>query len=215
MPQKRNPVVLEHLRARVSRMMGQAHTIVIQCHNIPFGDTQDIEDELLPPLFGGLQSALEILSLFKAVIETLQVNREHLARTAEKSFISVTELADILVRDHGLAFRQAHHIVSKLVNHLVDDQILDYPVPVKLLVEVSEAILGTPVKLTQEELDEALDPRTFVEKRAHLGGAAPSSTRAVLQAQYQGLREGQNWLRSEIERLEKKEADLQTAIESI
>ena len=51
MPQKRNPVVLEHLRARLSRSLGYAQTVVMQCHNIPYGDTQDIEDEILPPLF--------------------------------------------------------------------------------------------------------------------------------------------------------------------
>ena len=60
MPQKRNPVVLEHLRARISRMMAQAQGIVIQCHNIPFGDTQDIEDEIFPLLFGSLETAAEI-----------------------------------------------------------------------------------------------------------------------------------------------------------
>jgi argininosuccinate lyase len=51
MPQKRNPVVLEHLRARLSRALGYAQTVVTQCHSIPYGDTQDIEDEILPPLF--------------------------------------------------------------------------------------------------------------------------------------------------------------------
>ena len=215
MPQKRNPVVLEHLRARISRMLGQAHTIVIQCHSIPFGDTQDIEDELLPSLFGGLGSAIEILALFKAVIETLDVNRDHLALRAEKSFISVTELADTLVRDHGLAFRQAHHIVSALVNRLVADVRLDTPVPAELLAKVSEGILGTPVELSQGELDKAMNPRLFIEKRTHLGGAAPAATRAVLKAQNQGLSEDQNWLQGEIERLGIIKADLQSAIEHI
>ena len=56
MPQKRNPVVLEHLRARISRMLAQAQGIVLQCHNIPFGDTQDIEDEIFPLLFGSLET---------------------------------------------------------------------------------------------------------------------------------------------------------------
>ena len=50
MPQKRNPVVLEHLRARLSRAVGYAQTVVTQCHSIPYGDTQDIEDEILPPV---------------------------------------------------------------------------------------------------------------------------------------------------------------------
>ena len=55
MPQKRNPVVLEHLRARLSRALGYAQTVVLQCHSIPYGDTQDIEDEIMPPLVNALE----------------------------------------------------------------------------------------------------------------------------------------------------------------
>jgi argininosuccinate lyase len=215
MPQKRNPVVLEHLRARISRMLGQAHTIVIQCHNIPFGDTQDIEDEILPSIFAGIQSGLEILELFTAVIETLQVNCDDLAMNAQESFISMTELADTLVRDHGLAFRQAHHIISALVNRLVADENLGSQVPSELLAEVSATILESPVELSQQELDDALNPRSFVHKRTHLGGAAPSATKTILQTQNQHLIADQDWLQVERKRLTTKKAQLQTAIKQI
>jgi argininosuccinate lyase len=73
MPQKRNPVVLEHLRARLSRLLGMAQTIVTQCHNIPYGDTQDIEDEIEPTLFTGVETAVDILHLYKAVFATLHI----------------------------------------------------------------------------------------------------------------------------------------------
>ena len=86
MPQKRNPVVLEHLRAKISRMLAQAQGVVIQCHNIPFGDTVDIEDEIIPPLFGSLETAREILQLYAAVIETLEVQVAHLRERAISGF---------------------------------------------------------------------------------------------------------------------------------
>ena len=103
MPQKRNPVVLEHLRARISRMMAQAQGIVLQCHNIPFGDTQDIEDEIFPLLFGSLETAQEVLQLYGAVIDTLVVNVDHLRQRAVAGFTTVTELADTLARHCKLA----------------------------------------------------------------------------------------------------------------
>lgn len=215
MPQKRNPVVLEHLRARASRMLGQAHTIIMQSHNIPFGDTQDIEDEMLPSLFGSLASAMEILELFAAVIDTLQVNREHLAMRAEKSFIVATELADTLVREHGVAFRQAHHVVSALVTRLVSEQQLDAPVPIALLTEVSKNVLGHAIAMSQQELDDALNPRKFIEKRNHAGGAAPSATRAILQSQVASLAEDRNWLQGEFERLEQKKRALRSMIATL
>ena len=82
MPQKRNPVVLEHLRARLSRLLGQAQTIVVQCHNIPYGDTQDIEDEILPTLFGAMATADNVVELYAAVLDTVQLKVDHLRQRA-------------------------------------------------------------------------------------------------------------------------------------
>ena len=101
MPQKRNPVV-EHLRARLSRSLGYAQTVVMQCHNIPYGDTQDIEDEILPPLFQALATIEECLELYSAFFETLTLNVAHLRRQAGEGFMTATELADSLVRTTGL-----------------------------------------------------------------------------------------------------------------
>ena len=98
MPQKRNPVVLEHLRARLSRALGYAQTVVTQCHSIPYGDTQDIEDEILPPLFHALDAIEECLELYTAVFATLELNEAHLRRQAGEGFTTATELADMLVK---------------------------------------------------------------------------------------------------------------------
>jgi len=123
MPQKRNPVALEHLRARISRMLALAHGIVLQCHNIPYGDTQDIEDEIFPLLFGSLETAKEILQLYAALIDTLEVHVDHLRERAISGFTTVTELADTLVRECGLPFRQAHNVVSALVNYATEEKL--------------------------------------------------------------------------------------------
>ena len=48
--------------------MGYAQTVVLQCHNIPYGDTQDIEDEILPPLFHALDAMQECVELYTAFL---------------------------------------------------------------------------------------------------------------------------------------------------
>jgi argininosuccinate lyase len=201
MPQKRNPVVLEHIRARISRMLGQADTIVVQCHGIPLGDTQDIEDEMLPSLFGATQSAVEVLELYRAVIETLQVSDAHLAARARESFISVTELADTLVREEGLAFRQAHRVVSALVELALAEGIATAEITPRLLAQASQETIGRTIAMSEAELERALDPWAFVEKRNHLGGAAPAATAEVLSAQDEHVADTSHWLRGEMERL--------------
>ena len=201
MPQKRNPVVLEHLRARLSRLLGLAQTIVTQCHNIPYGDTQDIEDEIEPTLFSAISTADSIFSLYEVVFATLQLNEEHLLAEAAAGFTTVTELADTLVREAGLPFRTAHHIVSALVQEAVANGLDTADITAEMLARVSASILDQPLYLDADLVARALDPVAFVEIRTVLGGAAPSATTAVLNSQSQALAKDKGWLEDENERL--------------
>ena len=212
MPQKRNPVVLEHLRARISRMIAWAQGIVIQCHNIPFGDTQDIEDEILPLLFGSLETAREILQLYSAVINTLDVNVEHLSRRAISGFTTVTELADTLVRHCDLPFRQAHHVVSALVSYAQEQALAPSDLTAEMLSAVAAERLDLHLQLPDDVFERALDPRAFVESRDLPGGAAPRATAAVLELQGSNIEADRRWLHNTRAALSKAELQLQDAI---
>lgn len=200
MPQKRNPVVLEHLRARLSRLLGQAQTVVTQCHNIPYGDTQDIEDEIVPTIFGAISTANDILHLYRAVFETLHLNKAHLKAQAAAGFTTVTELADTLVREANLPFRTAHQIVSGLVQRVLEFNLAPAEIPAALA-EISAAVLGHPLKLAPGVIEGALDPIAFVQVRTTLGGAAPAATNKVLQTQAEQLATAETWLHNEQQRL--------------
>ena len=215
MPQKRNPVVLEHLRARISRMMAQAYGITLQCHNIPFGDTQDIEDEIIPLLFGSLETASEILRLYGAVVDTLGVNVEHLRRRAIAGFTTVTELADTLVREAGLPFRQAHSLVSALVRHAQAQDLAPTDLSADSLRQVALDTLGRQVELSDEAFNRALDPRAFVDARDLPGGAAPSATAAVLDAQERVIGEDRAWLESTRAALAAADQSLSNEVEAL
>lgn len=215
MPQKRNPVVLEHIRARISRMISQAHGVVIQCHNIPFGDTQDIEDEIFPLLFGGLETASDLLDLYTPVMTTLQINVEHLQERAVKGFTTVTELADTLVREAGLPFRQAHSIVSAMVSHAMVHSLQPADLDAALLAQISADVIGTSISLPEDVIRRALDPVAFVQARTTPGGSAPSATQAVLDAQAAQLTIDQGWLAGASDRLAAAEALLAREIAAI
>lgn len=215
MPQKRNPVVLEHIRARISRMMAQAQGVVLQCHNIPFGDTQDIEDEIFPMLFGGLHTAIEILHLYTAVIETLHVNTDHLRQRANAGFTTVTELADTLVRESGLAFRQAHSVVSGMVTYALENQLSPDDLTIDLLKQIAAERIGHSIELDDETFKQALDPKNFVDVRTITGGAAPTATQAVLKQIEEDLK-GDEWgLQNRRQTLETVQDKLQEKIEAI
>jgi argininosuccinate lyase len=215
MPQKRNPVVLEHLRARLSRLLGLTQTVFIQCHNIPYGDTQDIEDEIEPTIFGAITTADDILDLYEAIFKTLQLNKEHLSAQAGAGFTTVTELADTLVREAHLSFRTAHQIVSKLVRRLGESKLSPEDITSDLLADVSGTVLPQPLHLSQQTIRRALDPVAFVQARTSQGGAAPAATAAVLAAQTDQLSSDEGWLAQEQQRLVTAEHELNKRVAQI
>ena len=115
MPQKRNPVVLEHVRVRIGWVYGDANTVATIVHSAALGDTNDVEDPMLLPLARTFDSAEAVLRLLTATLATAEFDRGVLAERAGQGFTTATALADALVQDHGLAFRTAHHIVARLV----------------------------------------------------------------------------------------------------
>lgn len=194
MPQKRNPVVLEHLRARLSRTIGSAQTIALQCHNIPYGDTQDIEDEILPPVYGAVHTMQECLTLYTAVFETLSLQTAHLQKRAGQGFTTATELADTLVREAGLSFRQAHKVVATMVQQAVRANISSDQLTLDQLQTAAQELLGAPLDITEEQFERALDPHMFINARTDTGGVAPRATAALLGQLQSGLRVDQEWL---------------------
>jgi argininosuccinate lyase len=194
MPQKRNPVVLEHLRARLSRTLGYAQAVVTQCHNIPYGDTQDIEDEILPPLFHSLTALEECLELYTAFFDTLTLNEPHLRARAGEGFTTATELADTLVRELGLPFRLAHKIVAGMVQDAVKAGIPSSQLPLALLQSSARRVLGHELAISATQFGRALDPEHFVAVRSGIGGVAPVATAAALDGLQAALDADGAWL---------------------
>jgi argininosuccinate lyase len=118
MPQKRNPVPLEHVRILASRALTQSHAIVGSLHNTPFTDINDGEDDLQPSVYSTFDDAVRSLRLLTGVMEEAEFNTDRMAVKAESDFLTVTELADTLVRSTSMDFRTAHEIVSRAVKEL-------------------------------------------------------------------------------------------------
>ena len=140
-----------------------------------------------------MQTAEEILRLYGAVVETLKVNVEHLRQRAAAGFITVTELADSLVREFGLPFRQAHRVVSTMVSYALKHGFGPEKIDRDLLLQISLEVLGEHLEVSEDIIQHALQPAAFVAARTTLGGVAPVATRAVLENQTKALASDQKW----------------------
>ncbi|MBX7212499.1 MAG: argininosuccinate lyase [Thermoflexales bacterium] len=184
MPQKRNPVVLEHLRARLAQLYGGAQTVFVQAHNVFYGDTQDIEDEMHDPFFALCETALDCLDLLTETVSTLNINTQVLAARAAAGFTTATELADALVRERGYPFRSAHGITSRVVRTALAAGLEPADVTADMINAAIDA-QGLPRPTPPIDADfarRALDPALFVASRNVMGGVGRQAAEAMLTA---------------------------------
>jgi argininosuccinate lyase len=180
MPQKRNPVALEHARVIGSKAVGQAHAIVMSVHNTPFGDINDTEDDLQPLVASTFRDAIRVVTLMGAAMSEADFDVAKLASRSAVGGTTLTELADTLVRDHGMPFRNAHAIAAKLLKMQTEEPAEPLS---SALAKVSTAVLGHPLDYSEADLQRIMSPANFVNVRTTYGGPAPPETaRAIAES---------------------------------
>ncbi|MBX3268472.1 MAG: argininosuccinate lyase [Acidobacteria bacterium] len=191
MPQKRNPVALEHIRAIGSKALGQTLGVFTAVHNTPFGDINDVEDDLQPLIFNAMRDADRAVSLFGHTLRSARFDTENLRRRAGENFIAVTELADTIVRRENLPFSLSHKIVGKSVRLAIE---AGSDVTHEIIQEAAMDVLGHELELSPEELAAAVSPENFVAVRTIYGGPAPSETRRALRVERDTADDDNEWL---------------------
>ena len=191
MPQKRNPVALEHARGIGSKAVGQAQAIITTVHNTPFGDIVDTEDDLQPLVASMFRDATRMVTLVAAAMRLADFDTAKLASRAASGGTTLTELADTLVRDQGLPFRSAHAIAALLLKARTEDP--NAPLSATLA-KASKAILGAPLAYSEADLEKIMSPEHFVEVRATHGGPSPKeAARAIAQSQQKLHDDRESW----------------------
>jgi argininosuccinate lyase len=175
MPQKRNPVPLEHLRHLSSQAVGRARAVVDVMHNTPFTDMTDSEAETHEMGYQVFDVAQRVLDLLTATLQACRIDSERVAANLSRSCATITELADWLVRSEGLSFRQGHEIaaeVARAVMAMSGDLPTDgYPA----FVLAFERHVGRKPVADAAEFARMVSPEHFVAVRDRFGGPAPAA----------------------------------------
>lgn len=173
MPQKRNPVPIEHMRLICSKGVGLCDTIVNAMHNTPFTDMNDSESETQQVGYQAFDNSHRLLSLLNTFIGSVSINQDRVMDHLDKSCATITELADTLVRKEALSFRQAHEVVADIANYVVRHQLSLQTVPVDVFYTLFEQHIGRPSQLTESELRFYASAKNFINVRKGFGGPAP------------------------------------------
>jgi argininosuccinate lyase len=195
MPQKRNPVAIEHSRSILSSASGDCLGVLNMLHNTPYGDIVDTEDDSQPGLWRALEKLSGIYKLLSNVIATLQVDKTQLLKRAEESFSVITELADTIVREESISFRQAHAVAHKLVSRCIDESTALTSVGIDMIREVFKSVTGRDMNAKQEDIMKSLSYANFVAVRKVSGGPEPNELKRSLQeSALPKVRENIEWI---------------------
>jgi argininosuccinate lyase len=177
MPQKKNPDMAELVRGKCGRVVGDLMTLAILLKGLPLSYNRDLQEDK-PPVFDAFDTVDASLAVLAGSIATARFQQKRMREALQAGFLDATEMADYLVT-RGVSFRQAHHVVGRLVRHAVESG--------KSLTQLSLAQLQAEHVAFSQDVYRALDPETAVERRNLVGGPARVRVQTELLALRQRL----------------------------
>jgi argininosuccinate lyase len=175
MPQKRNPVPVEHMRLMASLCAGRCEAVLTALHNTPFTDMNDNEHEVHGQGYQAFAMAERVLTLLAAVVASASIDETRARENIERSFATITELADTLVREEGIPFVQAHHVAANLARAMQARGEGLSSVPHASFAAIFEEATGRAPRLPEARFRHVVTPDHFVAVRTLPGGPAPSA----------------------------------------
>jgi argininosuccinate lyase len=113
MPQKRNPDAAELIRAKIGRILGAQVALFTVMKGLPLTYSKDMQEDK-EQVFDAADSLMLALAAMTGMVSDMTANVETLRAAAATGFSTATDLADWLVRELGLPFRDAHHVTGTL-----------------------------------------------------------------------------------------------------
>ncbi|HCR86144.1 MAG TPA: argininosuccinate lyase [Alphaproteobacteria bacterium] len=114
MPQKRNPDAAEIVRAKVGRIFAALTNLTIVMKGLPLAYSKDMQEDK-EPVFDATENILLCVQAVNGMIDDMKVNKANCLHFAKQGYSTATDLADWLVKNLNIPFRDAHHITGKCV----------------------------------------------------------------------------------------------------
>ncbi len=168
MPQKKNPDAAELVRGHSGRIVGCAVSLMVTMKGLPLAYSKDIQDDK-PPVFEAAGLLGLSIAAMTGMVEASEFRTERMRRAAELGYATATDLADWLVREAGIPFREAHHITGAAVKLAESRGVALEALPLADLQAIDSRI--------GEGVFRALSVEASVAARASHGGTAPDQVR--------------------------------------
>jgi argininosuccinate lyase len=178
MPQKRNPDAAELVRGHAGRITGCLVSLMVTMKGLPLAYSKDMQDDK-PPVFECHDLLGLCLAAMTGMVESATFRTDRMRGLAESGFATATDLADWLVREAGVPFREAHHITGRAVARAEALGVRLDQVPIGDLIAIDGRIDGRVYGV--------LSVDASVASRTSFGGTAPDNVRAAIREAREAL----------------------------
>ncbi|MDF0595407.1 argininosuccinate lyase [Psychromarinibacter halotolerans] len=169
MPQKKNPDAAELIRAKIGRILGAQVALFTIMKGLPLTYSKDMQEDK-EQTFDAADSLMLALAAMEGMVKDMEANRPSLEAAASSGFSTATDLADWLVRELDLPFRDAHHVTGTLVA-MAEKKGCDLP-------DLSLAEMQSVHEGIRDDVFGVLGVHNSVASRMSYGGTAPDQVRA-------------------------------------
>ena len=212
MPQKKNPEVLEVIRARASHVLGDFVASAAAVKSLPSTYNLDFQ-EITPKLWASMENVYASLDMFHKMLPKLKVTAD-VSGKANASFVAATELANVLVREYDIPFRTAHKIVGAFVKSLIEAKLTFADATPAMLQKAAEDAVDIKLTVKAEDLKALADPLALVKACNIKGGPAPTEVKKALDVWKKKWFSTKSDIIQMDKKLEEAETNLKNAVQS-
>ncbi len=210
MPQKKNPDLLEVIRARMSQILGNFFASATTMKALPSGYNLDFQ-EITPKLWESLETVVGSLDMLSKLVKNLDVSKDAFSKPVLK-FSTTTELANVLVKKYNVPFRTSHKIVGSLVKTLLDKKMTLTDLTPELLQKAAQDSAGLTLTVKLEDIQESIDPMKFLESHKTKGGPAPAEVKRTLKNRKKMMTQSKSNLKEKEGKLEEADNQLKAVV---
>ncbi len=178
MPQKRNPDAAELVRGHSGRILGALTSLMVTMKGLPLAYSKDMQDDK-EPAFEAYDLLMLSLQALGGMIDTVEFVPERMRAAAAQGYSTATDLADWLVREANVPFREAHHITGRAVKEAEECGCDLAQLPLETLQAIDERI--------EQRVFDVLSIDASVRSRTSYGGTAPERVREQIAAAKEAL----------------------------
>ncbi len=173
MPQKKNPDAAELIRGKVARVIGSLNTLFIVMKGLPLTYGKDMQEDK-EPVFDAADTLILSVTAMTGMVTDMVANRDRLHAATADGFLTATDLADWLVKELGLPFRDAHHVTGTIVK-LAEDKKCD-------ISDLDLSVMQSVEPRITQDIFRVLTVEQSAQSRTSFGGTAPENVKSAAKA---------------------------------